>query len=444
MSQQPPPVPGNKPFFNNAYRQFVMSVGVDESHQFDEDDTNTATTSDSFDTSTINNITSPTTMNDNLDTMNELTVMVDDEEEDDDMDLFEDDDDQTYSHRRLTMDSSMASDESFTDAGSSMDDSDLQMLENNLKHGKFGITEHSHKINRRRNVTTNTEKGQDSDTVDQVEPSPIPPVNTLDIAQPKPSSTKFKTSDEARRFLSEHLPILVRRYKFLNFVKKDPSLKKARKRQELIKETIETERTYVQNLKTFLNLYYYPLTENRDHGKGVLKKQSDIQVLFSNIDQIQKINQTLLTDLEQANPEVHFKNVGTGTEGTENQQQTNSQPSTPQPSTPQPSTPRGTTTSVTSPSTSQSPRATGSAPVMVIKRRDDPARNQKGVATSYRIYERIGKPFELLVPFLKAYTTYINNHDRATELFESLKKKKRFKEFLSEVSTLWKLCVKIL
>ena len=224
--------------------------------------------------------------------------------------------------------------------------------------------------------------------------------------------------DKAISVLGDQLPKLLTRVRFFNFIRRDPSLKKGRKRQELVKETIETEKTYVQNLKSFLNLYYQPLIENRDHGKGVLKNQSEIQVLFANINQISNTNQTLLDDLEKANPEVKFEN-----------QQKEEESSLPSPGSS--SQPIGSVSTPQSSSDMTSPRTVG----FVIKRKDDPNLKKKTQLTSYRIYDTIGKPFVHLVPFLKVYTTYINNHDRATELFEKLKKNdKKFKEFLTEVS----------
>ena len=396
---------------NNGYRRFVM---MDDD---DDQSLSSHTTSSSSSNSTTNNTTtsgggggvsgggkssgvlltsnqgSSVTLNDanhpsnvNLETMQYLTITSEGDEEEE-MSVLDDDD--------------------ILDSHGSLDMQDFTYLET----GKFGS------VSERKKSTC------DLDSVDTLSNN-----SGSESSTPRTSITKLnldqtKTREQCIELLAKSLPQLFNRYRFINYVKRDPSLKKARKRQELIKETVETERTYVQNIKSFLNLYYQPLIENRDHGKDVLKTQSDIQILFSNINQIHTINQTLLTDLENANPEVK-QVVDPSQPSSATCQETESNHSVTSPT--QPSS--NSSNSVVDTPSITSPRG------FVIKRKDDPfAVKNTNTMKSYRIYESIGKPFEHLVPFLKTYTTYINNHDRATELFENLKKKKKFKEFLSEV-----------
>ncbi|KAL9647384.1 hypothetical protein ABK040_011748 [Willaertia magna] len=89
---------------------------------------------------------------------------------------------------------------------------------------------------------------------------------------------------------------------------KDEKYKKQRKRKELIKETIETERTYVDSLKVLIELFYYPLVNDTGHGKGVMEREH-IHAIFSNIEQIYQINSTLLSDLDKAFEKYPFVEI---------------------------------------------------------------------------------------------------------------------------------------
>ncbi|KAG2382824.1 hypothetical protein C9374_004791 [Naegleria lovaniensis] len=409
ISIPPVPPPRSKPqstpsnILNNGYRRFIMMEEDDD--QTSSSSTNTTTSSSSSSgggglllsmniqtqtlgsSSNLNHQEMSGHLSANLETMQDLTE--DDEEE---------------------MISVLDDDECTLDSQGSLDMQEFTYLET----GKFG------------SVSERKRSNCDLDSVGENVSSSTPgsESSTPRTCLPKLNLQTTKSKEQCVEWLAKSLPQLLNRYRFINYVKRDPSLKKARKRQELIKETVDTERTYVQNMKSFLNLYYQPLVENRDHGKDVLKTQSDIQVLFSNINQIHTINQTLLTDLENANPEVKMKEVLDPT-----------QPLASPSSAPEAES-NITVTSPTQPpanSVETPPPSITSPRGFVIKRKDDPfAVKNTNTLKSYRIYENIGKPFEHLVPFLKTYTTYINNHDRATELFENLKKKKKFKEFLSE------------
>ncbi|KAG2385615.1 hypothetical protein C9374_003430 [Naegleria lovaniensis] len=161
------------------------------------------------------------------------------------------------------------------------------------------------------------------------------------------------TSDRAIEILLNQLECFKRRRQFTLYIKKDEGLKKQRRRLDLIKETIETERTYVRLLKTFIEVFYYPIIHDSGSAKGVLRKETST-TLFSNIEQIYQINHTLLNDWEREF-EMHYPFI------------------------------------------------------------------------------QIGSAFSQICPFLKAYTIYINNFDKAQETFEKLRDKdKKFKEFLHE------------
>ena len=65
------------------------------------------------------------------------------------------------------------------------------------------------------------------------------------------------------------------------------------RRQEVIYELIMTERDYVKDLDTLLEVYYRPLQARR------IISSKDIAVLFSNVDQLLTINQELLRLMEE-------------------------------------------------------------------------------------------------------------------------------------------------
>ncbi|KAF0972814.1 hypothetical protein FDP41_009063 [Naegleria fowleri] len=160
-------------------------------------------------------------------------------------------------------------------------------------------------------------------------------------------------TDRAVEILLNNLDCFKRRRQFRLYIKKDETLKKQRRRLELIKETIETERTYVNLLKTFIEVFYYPIINDSGYAKGVLRKETTT-TLFSNIEQIYQINHTLLNDWEREF-QLHYPFI------------------------------------------------------------------------------QIGSAFSQICPFLKAYTIYINNFDKAQETFEKLRDKdKKFKEYLQE------------
>ncbi|KAL9653184.1 hypothetical protein ABK040_009490 [Willaertia magna] len=229
---------------------------------------------------------------------------------------------------------------------------------------KFGISEHYEHRRKQNNNNTNNNNEDNS-------------------------GTQF-TKERALEYLTLHLPALYRRTKYLQYIKKGPELKKARKRQDLIKETLETERTYVNSLFLFLQLYYWPLMEERDQGKGILSNKTYKQVLFSNVEQIYRINSVLLDDLEQLTLE---------------------KPNDEDLTTISSASSLISTSQVMNNNAIQAPR--------------------RATFDGQRKYCGIAKPFVKLVPFLRAYSTFINNFDKSRDCFEELrKKKKKFKEFL--------------
>jgi len=160
---------------------------------------------------------------------------------------------------------------------------------------------------------------------------------------------KLKLSESsAKSLLAKQLKVYTIKLKLRNYCK-STDFKQRRTRNELIRETVETERTYVKHLSNFVNLVYLPIKKAQ---KPVIKEEN-IKSLFSNVEQILSINNMLLNDLEKAMtmwPE-----------------------------------------------------------------------------------SRIGLAFKNIAPFLKTYTTYVNNYDTAFEQYELLlKKKPKFKDFLND------------
>jgi len=71
--------------------------------------------------------------------------------------------------------------------------------------------------------------------------------------------------------------------------------KKSRKRNELIKELVSTEESYVQSLRLLMNNYFKVVKQNT-----ALLSEKKAKVMFSNMEQILSINETVLTELQTA------------------------------------------------------------------------------------------------------------------------------------------------
>lgn len=68
------------------------------------------------------------------------------------------------------------------------------------------------------------------------------------------------------------------------------------KKSKIIDEILETEKTYVKNLKLLETNFLIPLRAS----KGLIVKEETIQKIFGDIDTITKINEMFLQDLESA------------------------------------------------------------------------------------------------------------------------------------------------
>lgn len=83
----------------------------------------------------------------------------------------------------------------------------------------------------------------------------------------------------------------------------DPALvkdlpKEEKTRQEVIFELLKTERDYIKDVDTIVEVFYNPLKENK------FLPPKELAVMFSNIDQIAVINQNFLKSLEQRREET--------------------------------------------------------------------------------------------------------------------------------------------
>ncbi|KAI9201937.1 uncharacterized protein BJ171DRAFT_601297 [Polychytrium aggregatum] len=74
------------------------------------------------------------------------------------------------------------------------------------------------------------------------------------------------------------------------------------KRQEVIHEVIYTERDYVDDLRTIIEIYIQPIKERK------LLRPKDITVVFSNLEDLQRLNQEFLSWLEQKQKESTIVN----------------------------------------------------------------------------------------------------------------------------------------
>ena len=83
----------------------------------------------------------------------------------------------------------------------------------------------------------------------------------------------------------------------------DPALlkdlsKEEKTRQEVIFELLKTERDYIKDIDSIIEVFYNPLRENK------ILPPKDLAVMFSNIEQIVVINQNFLKSLEQRREET--------------------------------------------------------------------------------------------------------------------------------------------
>jgi hypothetical protein len=74
-----------------------------------------------------------------------------------------------------------------------------------------------------------------------------------------------------------------------------------RKRKRLAQELLETETTYVSNLKELLEFYYQPLKENSELSESErIISPDDVKDIFSSLRTIIPMNETLLEALQAA------------------------------------------------------------------------------------------------------------------------------------------------
>jgi len=80
-------------------------------------------------------------------------------------------------------------------------------------------------------------------------------------------------------------------------------------RDNLIKELVDTEKNYVDNLQIIVKLFYIPL-RNKAKADPSFIPMSKINIMFSDIEVIFKTNSTILDQLqERTKPGNYFRTV---------------------------------------------------------------------------------------------------------------------------------------
>jgi hypothetical protein len=85
--------------------------------------------------------------------------------------------------------------------------------------------------------------------------------------------------------------------------------KQTKKRNNIIKEILDTEIIFVNNIKQLIELILTPLKINT---KIIGIEEKDLKEIFSNIEQIYKINSEFLTNLQKEYlnfPNTRFSNI---------------------------------------------------------------------------------------------------------------------------------------
>ena len=76
-----------------------------------------------------------------------------------------------------------------------------------------------------------------------------------------------------------------------------PATAEGKARFAVYTELIQTEKSYLEDLRTLQSVYLQPLRDANDSGKGIMAAD-DILTIFSNIDSIVDVNTHFLTKIE--------------------------------------------------------------------------------------------------------------------------------------------------
>ena len=165
------------------------------------------------------------------------------------------------------------------------------------------------------------------------------------------------------------------------------------KRFHVAQEILQTERSYVQSLLDCISVWYEPLLEAYNKGSDVILEMEDIQVIFSTLEHIARFHKRFLFEMEHV---IALDNP----EGKENSDKAGEEASSTAVAQDEPRSP-----------TTQ-----------------DPCPIPPG---------HIGALFKTFAPFLKMYTTYVNNHQRAIERLTDIiqSKRKKFLQFTVAASS---------
>ncbi len=98
---------------------------------------------------------------------------------------------------------------------------------------------------------------------------------------------------EGKKLLFKVMVSYNRKRKFDNFFK-DKQFRPGRTRIELLKEVLGTERTYVKMMEIFVSVFIEPIKK-----KTKVLDEAHQKAIFSNAEQILRVNTTLLMDLEK-------------------------------------------------------------------------------------------------------------------------------------------------
>lgn len=113
--------------------------------------------------------------------------------------------------------------------------------------------------------------------------------------QPPPPRPKL-SSEQAVRIVQRYVRAHLFMKRFREYITKAPELAQARVRNNIIRDIIKTEDTYIQGLTTLVNVFLTPLRTN----KKKLLPEKDVKIIFSNAEQILSINKELFSALQEA------------------------------------------------------------------------------------------------------------------------------------------------
>jgi hypothetical protein len=97
---------------------------------------------------------------------------------------------------------------------------------------------------------------------------------------------------EAVKKLQTCAACYLRRKKFFTFIQRDPSLKDARLRKNIVAEIYSTECTYVNSLKTVKDRFLTPILEKK------ILKQDEILIMFGSLEQVLNLHEELLNNMK--------------------------------------------------------------------------------------------------------------------------------------------------